>query len=266
MDSRIRTKYRSRPARSPGAWKHGKIPVLGLIGAIGGGKSHVAALLAERGAFVLDADAVGHALLTQRPVRDQVIARFGSTIVGPDDGPDGSATIDRRALGAIVFADPAARRDLEAIVHPRMRKTFERAIARALRRGQASAVVLDAAILLEAGWDSLCDRIVYVDASRAVRLERLSAQRGWTDETLQARERAQWPADRKRSMADAVVCNDGTPEHLSALVDRFWSTLPTLRRAPRPVEDTSAERPRVKTSVGPASSLPSDPAAAPRRD
>src|SRR4051794_41535325 len=128
-------RQRTGPARPRGPWKHGPIPVLGLIGGIGGGKSRVAAMLAEEGAFVIDADAVGHALLDQRPVRDLVVARFGPQILAPsaDDGADALPSppvIDRRTLGAIVFNQPAALRQLEAILHPRMRRTFERAIAR----------------------------------------------------------------------------------------------------------------------------------------
>src|SRR5262249_41442195 len=155
---RTRTRTEAPRPRVAGPWKHGPIPVLGLIGGIGAGKTRVAAMLAEHGAFVIDADAVGHALLDQRPVRDQVVARFGKEILrrtpdtesGVESSAEAetSATIDRRALGAIVFAAPTALRQLEAILHPKMRRTFERAIARTIRRGRARAVVLDAAILL----------------------------------------------------------------------------------------------------------------------
>jgi dephospho-CoA kinase len=242
-----------RPGRPRGPWKHGPIPVIGLIGEIGAGKSAVAARFAERGAFVLDADAVGHALLTQRPVRDLIIKRFGPGIFRSETEPDASPEIDRRALGAIVFNDPAALRDLEAILHPRMRRTFERAIARTVRRGRASAVVLDAAILLEKGWDALCDRVVFVEAPRDQRLARLAAQRGWTEETLQARERVQWPADEKRRKADAVVVNAGDLDSLTADVDRLRETiLKPPPRTPRPGPDgprgqasASRDRPRA---------------------
>jgi dephospho-CoA kinase len=185
--------------------------VIGLIGGIGAGKSRVAALLAaEHGAFVVDADAVGHALLEQRPVRDLVVSRFGPGILDQSREEEGPAAprIDRRALGAVVFSDPKALAQLEAILHPRMRRTFARVIARETRRGRARAVVIDAAILLEAGWDTLCDRVVFVDAPRDLRLSRLAASRGWTAEALDAREAAQWPLDRKRARADAVVVND----------------------------------------------------------
>jgi dephospho-CoA kinase len=208
--------------------------VIGLIGGIGGGKSRVAAILAAHGALVLEADAVGHALLNQRPVREQVIARFGTGILAPSSDAEAPPVIDRRALGAIVFAKPEALRDLEAIVHPRMRGTFERAIARAERRGKSSAVVLDAAILLEAGWNTLCDRVVYVEAPRDVRLGRLVAERGWTDEKLAARERAQWPAEEKRRQSDAVIDNDAGIDRLEDGVQRFWNELlaPASRARP----------------------------------
>ena len=162
-----RPRPQSRPA---GPWKHGAIPVIGLIGGIGGGKSRVAALLADRGAFVIDADAVGHALLDQRPVREldrrAVRHRRSSSRSGPPMTPGGRPRIDRRSLGAIVFAEPSALRQLESILHPRMRRTFERAIARTVRRESRPRVVLDAAILLEAGWNTLCDQVVFVDAPR----------------------------------------------------------------------------------------------------
>ena len=95
--------------------------VIGLIGGIGGGKSSVAALLKARGAVVIDADSVGHEILNEPPVRGQIVERFGTGVLSARSADPGRRGIDRKALGAIVFADPQARRDLEAIVHPRMR-------------------------------------------------------------------------------------------------------------------------------------------------
>lgn len=242
-----------RRALPGGPWKHGALPVLGLIGEIGGGKSRAAAMLAERGAFVIDADAVGHAVLRRRGVRDRLVARFGARIL--DRSPAGAAAppIDRRALGAIVFDDPEARRDLEALVHPRMRRTFERAIRRAERRGRARAVALDAAILLEAGWDDLCDRVLFVEAPRDQRLARLAAQRGWSEAVLAARERAQWPADAKRRRADAVLSNASGLGQLEEAIQHLWSTLspPSTRPDPSPMADRAGP-------CGPTSSEPAD--------
>lgn len=233
---------------APGPWKHGPIPVLGLVGGIGAGKSLVASLLTERGALVLDADAIGHALLDQRPARDQVVARFGPAVLLPRASEDAPPAVDRRALGAIVFADKAALRNLENILHPRMRRTFEKAIERAVRRGKATAVVLDAAILLEKGWDSLCDRVVYVDAPRDQRVARLAAQRGWTEAQLEAREQAQLPVEEKRRRADFVLVNDGEVSQVAAAVDRVWADVAASRRSAasrrpaRPASPNAVER------------------------
>jgi dephospho-CoA kinase len=225
------------PLRPAGPWANGPIPVIGLVGGIGAGKSVAAAALAERGLQVLDADAIGHALLTQRPARDRVVQRFGSgilTVVSDQHIPMDEQEIDRKALGRIVFTDPAARRDLEEILHPSMRKTFERAIDRAGRNGKAG-VVLDAAILFEAGWNTLCDAVLYVDASREVRLGRLAASRGWTGEELDAREQAQASLDLKRERADHVLANESDPEALRAAVVAWWeSFMPSKRPRGRP--------------------------------
>ena len=215
---------RPRPQpRASGPWKHGPIPVIGVVGGIGSGKSAVASHLETLGGFVIDADAVGHALLAQRPVRDEVVARFGPGIVMKVE--NGSPPIDRRVLAAIVFRDPKARRDLESILHPRMRRTFERAIARTVRRGRSKAVVLDAAVLYEARWDALCDRVVFVDAPRDLRLARVEASRGWTDEVLQAREQSQLPFEEKKARADVVVANAGDLAALGAEVTRAWESM-----------------------------------------
>ena len=225
------TRENPGPRRRPaGPWRNGPIPVIGLIGGIGAGKSLAAAEFAGRGAFVLDADAIGHVLLEQSPCRDRVLDRFGEEILEPFGEFGVRRPIDRRALGAVVFSRPEALRDLEAILHPAMRKTFERAISRESRRGRVPAVVLDAAILYEAGWDTLCDSVVFVDASPETRLARLGATRGWTAEVLAAREKVQGPLEEKRRQADHLLPNDGTPEDFKASIAELW---PRLLARPR---------------------------------
>jgi dephospho-CoA kinase len=217
---------RSEEPDPRGRWKHGAIPVVGLIGGIGSGKSSAASLLADRGAAVIDADAVGHTLLGDPAIRAQIVEQFGEGVLEKPRG-DGDTTprIDRRALGAIVFADPSARRELEAILHPLMRDRFLQEIDRLVRHGTVGLVVLDAAILLEAGWDDLCDRVVFVDAPRPERLRRVAEARGWSEETLAARERSQWPYDEKRRRADWVITNDSSRDGLPREVDRLISRL-----------------------------------------
>lgn len=209
--------------------------MIGLIGGIGAGKSRVAALMAQRGAQVLDADAVGHALLDQTPSRDEVVERFGAEVLRRDGSglPVEPPQVDRGVLGRIVFADPASLKALEAILHPRMKQTFRKAISRAARKNQATAVVLDAAILLEARWHDLCDLIVFVDAPADVRLARLQSSRGWDEEIVAVRERAQQPVDEKRKRADFVVDNASDEEALAAAVAPLWDKL-VRRPAPRP--------------------------------
>jgi dephospho-CoA kinase len=211
-----------------GHWKHGTIPVIGLIGGVGSGKSRVAQLLEQRGAVIIDADAVGHELLRDPGIRGRILERFGPGVLavpGPEDGRRAEPPLDRRALGAVVFADPSARAALEAIVHPPMRAGFHRAIACGVDEGRAGVIVLDAAILLEAGWDDLCDRIVFVAAPRTERRRRVAATRGWSAEAFAARERAQWPEDRKRRRAHWVLTNDAGADGLDEEVDRLVSWL-----------------------------------------
>ncbi len=206
---------------------HGAVPVVGIIGGIGAGKSRLAAALAERGAQVLDADTIGHALLDQAPAREQVLARFGRDILDPNQ----PVLIDRAVLGKIVFSDPSARLDLEAILHPRMRRTFEKAIARVQRRRTAPAIVLDAAILMEAGWDDLCDLIVFVDAPADVRLARVASSRGWTAEQLAAREQSQAPLEAKRASAGLIVHNGADARRFDSEIASLWARLKARKRA-----------------------------------
>ncbi len=201
---------------------------------------------------MLDADTIGHTLLDQRPSRNAVVARFGDDVLDTTVGEGEEPKIDRAALGGIVFAEPHALRALEAILHPRMRSTFEKAIRRVGRRREAPMVVLDAAVLFEAGWDDLCDAIVFVDAPDRVRRARIAESRGWSAEQLSARESAQWPLTRKREQSDHVFTNHGPPEDLTARLDALWRTLirrPEFSVAPDDRSETTveSERPIART-------------------
>ncbi|QDV33099.1 dephospho-CoA kinase [Tautonia plasticadhaerens] len=248
-------RYARRPSgqrRPPGPWKNGPVPVVGLIGGIGSGKSLAASALAAKGATVLDADAIGHALLDQRPARDEVVARFGDDVLAPEPPEGGPRRVDREALGRIVFDEPTSLKALERILHPRMRKTFEKAINRVARRQEAPMVVLDAAILLEAGWDDLCDAVVFVEAPPAARLARLAASRGWSAEQLSKREQAQLPPARKRERADHVLPNDSTPDALEKRIESLWGRL-TRRPAWQPSsDDREGPPPRGAPAAGDA--------------
>jgi dephospho-CoA kinase len=175
--------------------------VIGLVGGIGSGKSFVAKLLGKRGGMVIDGDLVGHEALRQPAIRDRVVAEFGPGILG-DDGE-----IVRRRVAEKVFRDRDALRRLETIVHPWIGQEIASRVEAALVNPAVRFVVLDAAVMLEAGWNNVCDRIVYVDASPEIRYARLAA-RGWTREQIDARERSQWPVAEKARFADVRLDNN----------------------------------------------------------
>lgn len=196
---------------SPAARK----PVVGLVGAIGAGKSLAAAILGELGGVVIDGDRIGHAVLKRADVLAKLTRRWGPRVVRPDGTPD------RRAIAGIVFPDPAERAALEGIVYPHIQAGVRDRIAAADADPGCRFVVLDAAVMLEAGWHGACDKLIYVDAPRDLRLARVAARSGWTAEDLAAREAAQMPAAEKAARADAVVVNDGTPAELRDRLGRL---------------------------------------------
>jgi dephospho-CoA kinase len=194
-------------------------PILGIVGSIGSGKSLVAAQLAGRGGWLIDGDALGHQALRQPEIKNQVIARFGPGVVDPQ------GEISRRALAAKVFVDAGQRRALEAIVFPFIKEGIAREIERGQRDAGARFIVLDAAVMLEAGWSGACDKLIFVDAPRELRLARLK-QRGWDERQLASREAAQMPLEEKKRRADAVIDNGGTREEAARKVDALlaqWS-------------------------------------------
>lgn len=178
--------------------------VIGLVGRIGAGKSTVARALAEGGAAVLDADRIAHEVLATPEAVAEVVGRFGVGVL------DEAGRVRRAALAGLVFgptpAHDAALRDLEAIVHPRVRRRLEARLT-ALAAAGTRVAVLDVPLLMQAGWDGLCDRLVVVSCDEEERRRRLDA-RGWPAAERAARERA-WergyrpPPPEKTSVVDA---------------------------------------------------------------
>ncbi|QEL20324.1 dephospho-CoA kinase [Limnoglobus roseus] len=187
---------------------------IGLIGAIGAGKSAAAAVLARLGGAVVDADAVGHAALELPAVRERLAARWGNVL--KDDG-----RVDRRKIAEIVFRDPAERTALEAIVFPSIRRLCEEAMAAGQADPAKKIVVLDAAVLIEAGWKDVCDKLIYVDAPHEVRVARVAARSGWTEAELLAREAAQMPAEEKKKHAHVILNNATTRDDLADEIERI---------------------------------------------
>ena len=194
-----------------------KAITIGLTGGIGSGKSTAAKILAELGAPIIDADKVGHEIyLPQTPAYRELVAAFGEGILGAD------GTIDRRKLGPIVFADPAALRRLNAIVHPKMYARMGEMVAAMRRAGETRPIVVEAAILIEANWQPLFDEIWLVTAARERVIERIERDRGLKPEQTEARIRAQLSDEERRKHATAEIRNDGTLEELRGAITRLW--------------------------------------------
>ena len=194
-------------------------PLIGLTGGIGSGKSTVAAMLAALGAHVVDADAVGHHVYRPGSSGHRLVREaFGDAVVAAD------GTIDRRRLGARVFADPGALARLNAIVHPLIADEIRRRIDAARAAAPETPVVVEAAIMLEAGW-RFFDRLWVVVVSRPTAIARVAASRGLAADEIERRLDAQMSNEDRRRHADLVIDNDGTVEALRAQVEAAWRSL-----------------------------------------
>jgi dephospho-CoA kinase len=190
---------------------------IGLTGGIGSGKSTAAKILAELGAPAIDADKVGHEIYQPgAPAYQELIDAFGEGILAPD------RTIDRRKLGPIVFADPAALKRLNAIVHPKMFARMGEMVATMRHSGETRPIIIEAAILIEANWQPLFDEIWLVTAAREHVIDRVERDRGLKPEQTEARIRAQLSDEERRKYATSAIHNDGTLEELRTAVTRLW--------------------------------------------
>jgi dephospho-CoA kinase len=192
---------------------------VGLTGNIASGKSAVAERLAARGATVIDADALARAVLApDTAALARVRARFGMSVFASD------GSLDRAALGRLIFSDPSARRDLEAIVHPEVARGRAAALA-AARKAGARVVVSDVPLLFEAGLEGEFDRIVVVDAPEPVRLARLMRDRGLNEADARSVMAAQADPVAKRARATHLIENAGSLDDLDRQVAALWDAL-----------------------------------------
>jgi len=189
--------------------------LVGLTGGIGSGKSLVAELLAAHGATIIDADVLAReAVAPGTPGLAQVRERFGTGVLRPD------GSLDRAALGRIVFGDPLARRDLEAIIHPAVRA---RAAALAAAAPEGAVVVQVIPLLVETGQQGHFDQVVVVDVEPEVQLSRIVRRDGLSEAEARARLRAQASREARLAAAHVVLRNNGNRDDLAAAVDRLWA-------------------------------------------
>ncbi|MFI5364489.1 MAG: dephospho-CoA kinase [Candidatus Binatia bacterium] len=194
------------------------VKTIGLTGGIGSGKSTVAKILAECGALVIHADTVGHEMY--RPQSDgwrQVVQAFGADVLATDQ------SVDRKKLGAIVFADPQALKRLNAIVHPLIFAAIRDQIRTHRTAGRAQPIVVEAALLIEANWLPLVEEVWLVVAGKQAVIARVTAERGLAPRDVETRINAQLSDDARRRYAQVVIENTGSLEALHARVRAAWA-------------------------------------------
>ena len=202
------------------------IPVIGIVGGVGSGKSAVAKELGEIWPIALiDADRLGHRVLELPKVKEKLWQRFGHGIF------DEHGSVVRPNLAAQVFGDTpeanAARADLDQITHPEIGRLAQAEIDQYQLEQTVRVIVVDAAILQESGWDKLCDLVVFVDTPPERRAGQVQMQRGWSLDEWKRREASQWPLEKKRAEADFVISNDSSlaeaADSLAVELERRWS-------------------------------------------
>lgn len=195
--------------------------VLGIVGGVASGKSAVAEEFSRIGLPLLDADALGHAVLHDPDVIAAFRDRWGAEVI------DEQGQVVRRAVARRVFGDDTAARDerqfLNSVTHPRIRDRLRERLEELRRRGAPMAVI-DAALLYETGWSQLCDAVVFVDVPRELRVQRAAA-RGWSEEEFAAREASQWSVQEKKARATWVLDNGGARSEIPPQVALVWERI-----------------------------------------
>src|SRR6185436_16079089 len=201
--------------------------LVGLTGNIGSGKSTVAQMLSEHGATIIDADVLARRAVEQGTTAyEKIVARWGQSVLSPD------GNLDRAALRRVVFADHEQLEELNQMVHPEVERLRIRLVDQARKRGDR-IVVCDIPLLFERHMTDRFDRIILVDAHRAMRLERLVKDRGLRETEAMEMIAAQMPAELKRARADFVIDNDGTLTQLERRVHDVWTSLNSDASSPR---------------------------------
>ncbi len=195
------------------------VPIIGLSGGIASGKSTVADVLEELGCFVSDSDLLAHEVLLEPAVVAEVTARWGEGVL------DGGGAVSRSVVAQRIFADAEERLWLEGLVHPRVNDRRRRAISAVIESRDVPACVIDAPLLFEAGVDRECTTTIFVDAPRALRLDRAMSGRGWDEAEFERRERAQLDLAEKASRSEHVIVNDSDPKALRSRTGEVFRSI-----------------------------------------
>ncbi len=180
----------------------GKKPIIGILGGVGSGKSTVAAEFAKLGCKVIDADKIAHELLEKKAVREKVVSSFGDTIL------DSTGKIDHKKLADIVFADAGRLSSLNRIIHPFVLERADELIKQYNRQNQVKVIVLDMPLLVEVGWAGRCDKLIFVDCERQLRVDRAKKMGLFDENQLKIRENFQISLDNKANITDNIINNN----------------------------------------------------------
>lgn len=190
---------------------------IGLTGGIACGKSTVAGMLARKGALIIDIDRIAREIVEPgQPALAAIVDKFGQAVLQED------GTLDRKKLGAIVFADPARRKELEQITHPAIRSVMKQRMQQYEADHPDRLVVVDVPLLYESRLEDYFDKVMVVYVPRDVQKRRLMARDSLSGEEAEQRLRAQMDIEEKKRRADIVIDNSGTPEETERQLDRFW--------------------------------------------
>lgn len=196
--------------------KLAKKPVIGILGGIGSGKSSVANEFAKLGCKIIDADKIAHKILDEKKVKEKVISIFGKEIL------DNCGKINREKLAEAAFASGEKLAKLNNIIHPPVLAKIEQLIEKYQKQLETKAIVLDVPLLMEIGWHKRCDKLIFVDCKKALRLNRIQTSRNLDEKQVKIREKFQISLDNKAAIADNTVDNNaGLPALVRQITDVF---------------------------------------------
>ena len=194
-----------------------KKPIIGILGGVGSGKSTAAAEFAKLGCKVVDADKIAHDLLEEKAAREKIVGLFGQIIL------DSAGKIDHRKLADVVFADADKLSSLNKIIHPLVLGRAEELIRQYNRQNEVKAIVLDMPLLVEVGWAKRCDKLIFVDCKRQLRVDRAKKMGVFDENQIKIRENFQISLDNKVAIADNTVDNNSDFSALAKQVTDIFS-------------------------------------------
>ena len=188
--------------------------VIGIIGGIASGKSFVAETFESFGAYRIDADRIGHQVLAEKETKQRIKDTWGDRVF------DSCGNVDRQSLAKIVFSSHSELQKLEQITHPKIESRIKQTLGQLA--ASYPAVIIDAPVLVKAGWHQHCDKLVFVECSLPTRIKRAQA-RGWSAEMLEQREASQTSLEAKKALATDVVQNSSDSDQVKSELRKLWN-------------------------------------------